>query len=282
MKQKIAIQGELGSYSHLAATKIFKNLEVITCKTFEDVFLAVKNDKNIKTVIPIENSIAGRVADVHYLLPKYKLNIVGEYFNQVHHCLLSIQEANISDIKIVKSHAHAIGQCQNKINKYKFSTIIEADTAGAAKKLKEGPKKDIGVIASELAAEIYNLKILEKGFEDISGNTTRFLIMSSDKPDKEMTYDKSKKYLTTCIFKLKSIPAALYKSLGGFAENEVNLTKLESFSVSNSFDQALFYLDIEGHFLENKVQASIEKLKEHTETIDILGVYEASNYRFAN
>ena len=167
---------------------------------------------------------------------------------------------------------------QEKINKYNLSPIIEADTAGSAKKLSEENRNDVAVIASELAAEIYQLDILEKDFEDVKGNTTRFLIMSSNET-KKINYDKNQKFITTCIFKLKSTPAALYNSLGGFASHSVNLTKLESFTVNNTFDQALFYLDIEGHDEEEGVKASLDILKKNTETLDILGVYQASDYR---
>ena len=278
MKQKIVIQGELGSYSHLASNKIYKDPEVIPCKTFNDTLDLVKKNKDIVAVIPIENSIAGRVADVHFLLPKYKLKIIGESFHIVNHCLLATKGNNLKNIKIIKSHSHAIGQCQEKINKYNLSPIIEADTAGSAKKLSEENRNDVAVIASELAAEIYQLDILEKDFEDVKGNTTRFLIMSSNET-KKINYNKNQKFITTCIFKLKSTPAALYNSLGGFASHSVNLTKLESFTVNNTFDQALFYLDIEGHDEEEGVKASLDILKKNTETLDILGVYQASDYR---
>ena len=278
MKQKIAIQGELGSYSHLAVNEIYKNSEVIPCKTFDQALNFTKNNKNVNAVIPIENSIAGRVADVHYLLPKYKLKIIGESFHKVSHCLIILKGNKLKNVKYVKSHSHAIGQCHDKINKYKLMPIIETDTAGAAKKLSEEKNMNSAVIASELAAKIYGLEVIEKNFEDISGNTTRFLIMSSDNKDLTI-FDKKKKYITTCIFKLKSLPAALYNSLGGFATHNVNLTKLESFTVNNTCDQALFYLDIEGHFNDPRISAALEVLKKNTESLDILGVYQASNYR---
>ena len=278
MIQKIAIQGELGSYSHLAAKEIYQDAEVISCKTFDQALSLTKNNEEIKAVIPIENSIAGRVADVHYLLPKYKLQIIGESFHKVSHCLIIIKGNELKNIKYVKSHAHAINQCHDKINKYNLLPIIETDTAGAAKKLSQENDTESAVIASELAAKIYDLEVVEKNFEDISGNTTRFLTMSSAATNK-ITFDNKKKYITTCIFKLKSIPAALYNSLGGFATKNVNLTKLESFTVNNTFDQALFYLDLEGHPEDPKVNAAFNVLKKNTESLDILGVYLASNYR---
>ncbi len=274
---KIGIQGELGAYSHIAANKLFKDATIKTCVTFEETFKLAYQDENCKIIIPIENSLAGRVADIHYLLPKYKLQIHGEYFLNVEHNLLCKPEATINDIKYVRSHAQAIGQCQELINKKKFQSIISADTAGSAKDLSEGDDKSIAAIASELSAQIYKLKILEKNIEDEKGNVTRFLIMGKNIEQPE--FDKAKKFITSCIFRLKSEPSALYKCLGGFATNQINLTKLESFSVKNTFDQANFYLDLEGHLEETKVKKALEELGFHTETLDILGVYGASTFR---
>ncbi len=276
-KVKIAIQGELGAYSHIAANDLFKEAELKTCATFEETFKQANENDDYKIIIPIENSLAGRVADIHYLLPKYKLQIHGEYFLNVQHNLLCKPEATINDIKFVRSHAQAIGQCQNIINRKKFKSIISADTAGSAKELAEGKDKNIAAIASELSAKIYKLKILERNIEDEKGNVTRFLIMGKHVAQPE--FKKEKKYITTCIFRVKSEPSALYKCLGGFATNQVNLTKLESFSVKNSFDQANFYLDLEGHLEDRDVKKAMEELGFHTEILDILGVYEASPFR---
>ena len=276
-KIKIAIQGELGAYSHIAAENLYKGAEIKTCTTFEETFKQAYNDLNFKIVIPIENSLAGRVADIHYLLPKYKLQIHGEHFQVVEHNLLCKKDASLNDIKFVRSHAQAIGQCQNLINKRKFKSIVSADTAGSAKDLAEGSDKSIAAIASELSAKIYNLKILEKNIEDEKGNVTRFLIMG--KGIEQPEFSKEKNFITSCIFRVKSEPSALYKCLGGFATNQVNLTKLESFSVKNSFDQANFYLDLEGHIEQPEVKKALEELGFHTETLDILGVYEASKFR---
>jgi len=274
---KIGIQGELGAYSHIAANNLYKNAEIKTCTTFEETFKQAYQDESCKIIIPIENSLAGRVADIHYLLLKYKLQIHGEYFLNVEHNLLCKQDATINDIKYVRSHAQAIGQCQNIINKKKFKSIISADTAGSAKDLAEGDDKSIAAIASELSAQIYKLKILEKNIEDEKGNVTRFLIMGKNVEQPEFNHDK--KFITSCIFRLKSEPSALYKCLGGFATNQINLTKLESFSVKNTFDQANFYLDLEGHLEQSGVKKAMEELGFHTETLDILGVYEASTSR---
>ena len=276
-KVKIAIQGELGAYSHIATENLFKDAEIKTCTTFEETFKQAYQDSNYKIVIPIENSLAGRVADIHYLLPKYKLQIHGEHYQVVEHNLLCKQNANFDDIKFVRSHAQAIGQCQNLINKRKFKPIISADTAGSAKDLAEGNDKSIAAIASSLSAKIYKLKILEKNIEDEKGNVTRFLIMGKNVEQPE--FSSNKKFITSCIFRVKSEPSALYKCLGGFATNQVNLTKLESFSVKNSFDQANFYLDLEGHIEQTGVKKALEELGFHTETLDILGVYEASTFR---
>ena len=276
-KFKIAIQGELGAYSHIAANDLFKNAEIKTCATFEETFKQAYEDENCKIIIPIENSLAGRVADIHYLLPKYKLQIHGEYFLNVEHNLLCKPEATIKDIKYVRSHAQAIGQCQKLINNHKFQSIISADTAGSAKDLSEGNDKSIAAIASNLSATIYKLKVLEKNIEDEKGNVTRFLVMGKNIEQPE--FHEKKKFITSCIFRLKSEPSALYKCLGGFATNQVNLTKLESFSVKNTFDQANFYLDLEGHLEQSGVKKAMQELGFHTVTLDILGVYEASTFR---
>jgi prephenate dehydratase len=276
-KIKIAFQGEKGAYSHIACEEVFKDVEIKNCATFEETFKSVFDDENIKAIIPLENSLAGRVADIHYLFPKYKLQIYAEHFQRVEHCLLCKKDSELKDIKYVRSHAQAIGQCQEIIKKNNFKTIISADTAGSAKDLSESKDNFTAAIASELAAKTYDLKILKKNIEDEPGNVTRFLVMG--KNVKQPEYNLNKKYITTCIFRLKSEPSALYKSLGGFATNQINLTKLESFSVKNTFDQTNFYLDLEGHIEQKTVQKGLEELGFHTESLDILGVYEASGFR---
>ena len=276
-KNKIAFQGELGAYSHIAINELFKDAEIKTCSTFEETFKVAFENEDYKIVIPLENSLAGRVADIHYLLPKYKLQIHAEHFQKVEHNLLAKENSNLEDIKYVRSHAQAIGQCQKIIMDNKYKTLISADTAGSAKELADGKDNSIAAIASKLSAQIYNLKILKENIEDEKGNVTRFLIMGKNVQQPE--FQKGKKFITTCIFRLKSEPAALYKSLGGFATNQVNMTKLESFSVKNTFAQTNFYLDFEGHIEEKPVQNAMEELGFHTESLDILGVYEASNFR---
>ena len=274
---KIAFQGEMGAYSHIACEKLFPGSSIQACPTFEETFRMAYEDQNCKIVIPIENSLAGRVADIHYLLPKYKLQIYAEHFQIVEHNLLVKENTELKDIKYIRSHAQAIDQCQKIIQKNKFKTIISADTAGSARELSKGSDKSIAAIASTLSAQIYKLKVLMKNIEDESNNVTRFLIMG--KNVSQPSYEKNKKYITSCIFRLKSIPAALYKCLGGFATNQVKLTKLESFSVKNTFDQTNFYLDLEGHIEDIKVQKALEELGFHTQNLNILGVYEASLFR---
>ena len=276
-KLKVAFQGEKGAYSHLACLEVFPNADVTACSTFEETFQLARDNSEYKIIIPIENSLAGRVADIHYLIPKYKLQIHAEHFQKVSHNLLGVKGSKLKDIKTVRSHAQAIGQCRIIIAENNFKTIISADTAGSAKYISEKNDKSESAIASELAAKIYNLEVLKSNIEDESGNITRFFVMGKESKHPEL---ENKKYITSCIFKLKSIPAALYKALGGFATNGVNLCKLESFSVKNTFDQVNFYIDIEGHIKDPSLQKALEELGFHTQKLDVLGVYEAHQFRF--
>ncbi len=273
---KIVYQGSPGAYSHLAAEKIYPKSEFISCNTFEDCFKNCHENEDYKTIIPVENSIAGRVADIQYLINKYKLQIYAEHFQEIKHNLMILKDNEMKNVKAVRSHSQAISQCQKLINSNKFESIIAADTAGSAKYISERKIISEAAIASELAAKIYNLKIIKKNIEDNSSNVTRFLIMGKKKLHPEF---KNKNYITSCIFKVKNKPAALYKCLGGFATNNVNLSKLESFSDQNSFEQYLFICDMYGHIEDPKIQKSLEELGFHTVNLDILGVYEASDYR---
>jgi len=273
---KIFYQGSPGAYSHLAAKKIYPNNEFIPCKTFEECFKNCSQNSNYKTIIPVENSIAGRVADIQYLINKYKLQIYAEHFEEIKHNLMAIEGVKIKNIRSVRSHSQAISQCQKIINEFKFEPIIAADTAGSARFLSENKIKNEAAIASELAAKIYKLKIIKSNIEDDHGNVTRFLIMGKNAIHPEL---KNKNYITSCIFKVKNKPAALYKCLGGFATNNVNLSKLESFSDQNSFEQYLFICEMYGHIEDPRIQKSLEELAFHTVSLDILGVYEASKYR---
>ena len=273
---KIVYQGSPGAYSHLAAELIFPNYEYVPSKTFEECFKLCYENDNYKTIIPVENSIAGRVADIQYLINKYKLQIYAEHFQEIRHNLMALENVKFEDIKSVRSHSQAISQCQKIINQKKLEPIIAADTAGSARYIKENNLRNEAAIASELAARIYNLKILKKNIEDNKGNVTRFLIMGKKASHPEF---RDKNYITSCIFKVKNKPAALYKCLGGFATNNVNLSKLESFSDQNSFEQYLFICEMYGHIEDKKIQKSLEELAFHTVSLDILGVYEASPFR---
>tara|TARA_Y100000992_G_C21172841_1_gene446769 strand:+ start:7 stop:837 length:831 start_codon:yes stop_codon:yes gene_type:complete len=273
---KILYQGTKGAYSQLAAQEVYPKAETISCKTFEECFNKCSEDENLKSIIPVENSIAGRVADIQYLMNKYKLQIYAEHFHKVSHNLMSLPGIKIKDIKNVRSHSQAISQCQKVINENNLEPIIAADTAGSAKFISENFKKDEAAIASSLAAKIYNLDILQSNIEDDKKNVTRFLIMGKKAEHPEF---KKEKYITSCIFKVKDKPAALYKCLGGFATNNISLSKLESFSDQSSFEQYLFLCDIMGHIEDPKVQKSLEELGFHTVSLDILGVYKASPFR---
>ena len=279
-KFKVAFQGEEGAYSHLACLEIFPNAEVKACKTFDEAFMMAKESSEYKIVIPITNSSTGSIADMHYLLPKYKLQIHAEHFQKVSHNLLGIKNSKIQDIKAVRSHAQALSQCSKIILENNFKALVSADTAGSAKLISEKKDKREAAIASELAAKIYGLEMLKRNVEDETGNVTRFFVMGKDSEHPE--YLKNKKYITSCIFKLKSIPAALYKALGGFATNNVNLCKLESFAVKNTFDQVQFYIEIESHIENPSLKKALEELGFHTQQLDILGVYEAAQFRFKN
>ena len=276
MSDRIALQGEQGCFSHLASLEIFPNAEIKFCSTFEETFQLAKENPRYKIVIPIENSLAGRVADIHYLIPKYKLQVHAEHFHKVNHNLLGIKGSKIKDIETVRSHSQAIGQCQKIISDNNLKPIISADTAGSARFIFEKKDKSEAAIASALAAKIYNLEILKSNIEDESGNVTRFFIMGKESNHPEL---KDKKYITSCIFKLKSIPAALYKALGGFATNGINMLKLESYLEDESFTSAQFYADVEGHPDETALRLALEELGFFSRTVNILGVYAADTYR---
>ncbi len=273
---KILYQGNEGAYSQLAALEFFPNAETIPCKTFEECFKKCEENENLKSIIPIENSIAGRVADIQYLMNKYKLQIYAEHFHKVSHNLMVKPGVKINNLKYVRSHSQAISQCQKIINNYNLEPIIAADTAGSAKFISENKINFEAAIASTLAAKIYNLEILKSNIEDDKKNVTRFLFMGKKIQHPEF---KKEKFITSCIFKVKDKPAALYKCLGGFATNDISLSKLESFSDQSSFEQYLFLCDIVGHIEDPKVQKSLEELGFHTISLEILGVYPASSFR---
>ena len=272
---KIYFQGTFGAYSHLAALSIFKDAEIIPCKTFDECFLKALKDDNSKIIIPESNRITGNIG-IEYLIFKYRLNIYSEYFQKIEHNLLGLLGTKITDIKDVYSHGQALSQCSKFI---KFNSLIEhvrADTAGSAEMVSKTKDKTKAAIASSLSAKTYNLEIIKKNIENEKGNLTRFLIMGKNISQPEYG---NKKYITSFLFKLKSKPAALYQSLGGFAINGVNLTKLQSYPEKNTFDSFFFLCDLDGHIEDMKVQKSLEELGLHCQDFHVLGVFEADKIR---
>ena len=272
---KIFFQGTFGAYSHLAALSIEPKAEIVPCKTFDECFLKASKDTNSKIIIPESNRITGNIG-IEYLVFQYRLNIYAEYFQKIEHNLLSLPGAKISDLKEVYSHAQALSQCSKFIRSNKLIEHVSADTAGSAEMVSKTGDKSKGAIASTLSAKTYGLEIIQKNIENEKGNLTRFLVMGKNISQPEL---KDKKYITSFLFKLKSKPAALYQSLGGFAINGVNLTKLQSYPEKNSFDSFFFLCDLDGHIEDPKVQKSLEELGLHCQDFHVLGVFEADKLR---
>ena len=272
---KFYFQGTYGAYSHLAALSIEPSAEIIPCKTFDECFLKASKDSDSKIIIPESNRITGNIG-IEYLIFKYRLNIYSEYFQKIEHNLLSLKGVKISEIKDVYSHGQALSQCSKFIKSHKLTEHVRADTAGSAEMVSNIQDRSKAAIASSLSAKTYNLEILKKNIENDNGNLTRFLVMG--KNISQPKYGK-KKYITSFLFKLKSKPAALYQSLGGFAINGVNLTKLQSYPEKNSFDSFFFLCDLDGHIEDKKVQKSLEELGLHCEDFHVLGVFEADKLR---
>ena len=272
---KIYFQGTFGAYSHLAALSVYKNAEIIPCKTFDECFLNASKDANSRIIIPESNRITGNIG-IEYLIFQYRLNIYAEYFQKIEHNLLALPGVKISEIKDVYSHGQALSQCSKFIKSNNLIEHVRADTAGSAEMISKDLDKTKAAIASSLSAKTYNLEIIEKNIENEKGNLTRFLIMGKSILQPEFG---DKKYITSFLFKLKSKPAALYQSLGGFAINGVNLTKLQSYPEANSFTSYFFLCDLDGHIEDQKVQKSLEELGLHCEDFHVLGVFEADNLR---
>ena len=272
---KIYFQGTFGAYSHLAALEIEPNTEIVPCKTFDECFSRASLEKDSRIVIPESNRITGNIG-IEYLIFKYRLNIYAEHFQKIEHNLLGQPGTSLSDIKDVFSHVQALSQCSNFIKKNNLAEHIRADTAGSAETISKNKIKSEAAIASSLSAKIYKLKILVPNIENESGNATRFLIMGKNVSQPEFG---DKKYITSFLFKLKSKPAALYQSLGGFAINGVNLTKLQSYPEQNSFESYFFLCDLDGHIEDLKVQKSLEELGLHCQDFHVLGVFEADKFR---
>ncbi|MDC1280281.1 prephenate dehydratase [Pelagibacteraceae bacterium] len=272
---KIYFQGSFGAYSHIAALTIEPEAEIIPCKTFDDCFLKASSENDSRIVIPESNRITGNIG-IEYLIFKYRLNIYAEYFQKIEHNLLGQLDSNLSDIKDVFSHAQGLSQCSRFIKKNKLGEHIRADTAGSAEAISKNKIKSEAAIASSLSAKIYKLKILATNIENENGNATRFLVMGKKVFQPEFG---DKKYITSFLFKLKSKPAALYQSLGGFAINGVNLTKLQSYPEQNSFESYFFLCDLDGHIEDPNVQKSLEELGLHCQDFHVLGVFEADKFR---
>jgi len=272
---KILYQGSPGAYSHLAALEVYPDAEIIPCKTFDECFFKAQQDENFKIIIPESNKTTGNIG-IEYLIFKYRLNIYAEHFHKIEHNLLVLPGTKISDIKNVLSHAQGLSQCSNFIKTNNLTENVRADTAGSAELISKNKKISDAAIASKLSAKIYKLEIIASNIENEKGNTTRFLIMGKSIQQPEF---KKEKYITSFLFKLKSKPAALYQSLGGFAINGVNLTKLQSFPEKNSFASYFFICDLDGHIEEPKVQKSLEELGLHCEDFHVLGVFEADQFR---
>ena len=272
---KILYQGSPGAYSHLAANELYSGVEIISCKTFDECFRKAEEDSNFRIIIPESNRITGNIG-IEYLIFKHRLNIYAEHFHKVEHNLLGIPGTKLKDIKNVYSHAQALSQCSEFIKKNKINENVRADTAGSAALISNNKNKYDAAIASKLSAEIYKLDIITSNIENEKGNVTRFLIMGKNISQPEFEKDN---YITSFLFKLKSKPAALYQSLGGFAINGVNLTKLQSYPEKNSFSSYFFLCDLDGHIEDLKVQKSLEELGLHCEDFHVLGVFVSDKFR---
>ena len=269
----IAFQGEFGANSDTACRHVYPNMDSVPCPTFEDVFELLKSGKVDLAMIPIENTLAGRVADIHRLLPRSGLHIIGELFLPIHFHLMALPGVKKSDIRHVYSHIHALGQCRDYLRENGWQGEISADTAGSARLISERGDKDSAALAPPLAAELYGLEILEENVEDADRNTTRFVVLSRDSEIPPITDALT---ITTFIFRVRNVPAALYKVLGGFATNGINMTKLESYQEGGAFSATLFYADIEGHIDSAGVKLAMEDLGFFCSESKILGVYPAS------
>jgi prephenate dehydratase len=274
--KKIVFQGEPGANSHLACQEVHPDYEAVPCPTFEDCFAAVEKGKAELAMIPIENSVAGRVADIHHLLPTSGLHIIGEHFLPIHFQLMAVPGVRLKDIKSVHSHIHALGQCRKIIRAHGWTAMVEGDTAGAAREVAELGDRTRAALAPRIAAGLYGLDILKEDVEDEVHNTTRFIILS--KKDVRAPAGNGP-VITTFVFRVRNVPAALYKALGGFATNGVNMTKLESYQLEGKFFATQFYADVDGHPDDRPLALALEELAFFSAEFRILGVYPASSFR---
>jgi prephenate dehydratase len=272
----IAFQGAPGAYSDLACREVFPDYATLPCAQFEDAFAAVHEGRADTAMIPVENSLFGRVADIHHLLPEGGLHIVGEHFLRVRHCLLAPHGATLASVKEAHSHVQALGQCRNTLRDLGLRSVVRPDTAGAAKEVAAANDPSIAAVASKLAGEIYGLDVLRENLQDEDHNTTRFIILKRaaivppvDTPD----------LITTLVFRVRNIPAALFKALGGFATNGINISKLESYMVGGRFAATQFYADVDGHPESRSLRLALEELAFFAAHVKILGVYSSDPFR---
>ncbi|MEP3275493.1 MAG: prephenate dehydratase [Stappiaceae bacterium] len=275
-KKRIVYQGESGANSHIACKNVYPDHEPVACATFEDCFSALEGGSADLGMIPIENSLAGRVADIHHLLPKSSMHIIGEYFLPIHFNLVAPKGATLDGLKTVQSHVVALGQCRKIIRTLGLSPVVGADTAGSARQIAERNDTSAAALAPALAAQAYGLDVLAENVEDEAHNTTRFVILS---PEAQDTAAGNGPVVTSFIFRVRNVPAALYKAMGGFATNGVNMTKLESYQLDGKFFATQFYADVDGHPDDRNVQLAMEELAFFSAEVRVLGTYPASPYR---
>ena len=275
---RISFQGEYGANSDMACRDMFPDMEPLPCQTFEDAFLAVENGEADLAMIPIENTIAGRVADIHHLLPESRLHITGEYFMPIRFQLMVLAGVSRDEIRTVHSHIHALGQCRKIVRANGWKPVVAGDTAGAAKLVAEMGDRSMAALAPRLAADLYKLEIIAENVEDTENNVTRFVVLARD-PKTVKRQTESEVIVTTFVFNVRNIPAALYKALGGFATNSINMTKLESYQLGGKFIATQFYADIEGHPDDANVRQALDELRYFSEKVRILGSYMAHPMR---
>jgi len=277
MHKTIAYQGVQGAYSEQASKNAYGDYETIACDTFHEAMWLVEQGDADLAMIPLENSTAGRVEEIYRLIPKMALHVIGEHFEPVVHCLLALPNAKLEDLKYIASHPQALAQCHNNILSLGLKAEAKLDTAGAAKELVELQDVQRAAIASKLAADIYGLQILKENFEDIRGNTTRFFILSRE--ENVPLYDPAKRYITSLVFQVKNIPSALYKVLGGFATNGINLLKIESYMGTEMLPGSQFHIDIDGHIDSDVLKLALKELAFFADDVRILGIYESHRHR---
>lgn len=274
---QVAFQGHEGAYSHLACRQVFPERPTLPCASFQAAMAAVENGAAAFAMIPLENSTAGRVEEIYRLIPRMQLHIVGEHFEPVNHCLMATADTRLEDLRFAVSHPQALAQCLGNLEALGLQGEATLDTAGAALAVARSHDRSRAAIASRLAAELYGLTILRENFQDLSGNTTRFIILSRDATVPPLEPDRP--YITSVLFRVRNIPAALYKALGGFATNSVNMVKLESYIPPGSLNASQFHVDIEGHINEHGLRLALEELEFFAEEVRLLGTYPAHPFR---